>query len=58
MSEPAINPGILEKIRKAETPEEVEKIVGFANSTRPMPDQALRRINRAAVARKRELSKL
>lgn len=59
MPEPATNdPGILEQIRKAATPEEVERLVGFAGSTRPMADQALRLINRAAVARKKKLSKL
>jgi hypothetical protein len=56
MSE-ATNIGTIEKIRRAESPEEVARLVAHACGYQKLADDALRQINRAAVKRNRELSK-
>lgn len=56
MSEPA-KVGTIEKIRTAATPEEVARLLAHACGFRNVPDAVLRRINRAAVKRNKELSK-
>lgn len=56
MSETA-NIGTIEKIRRAQTPEEVARLVAHACGFQNVADQVLRRINRAAVKRNKELSR-
>jgi hypothetical protein len=52
-----INIGTVEKIRRAQSPEEVAKLVSHACGFQNVSDQVLRRINRAAVKRNKELSR-
>lgn len=56
MSEPA-NIGTIEKIRKAQTPEEVDRLVAHAIGTTRRNAEVLKRINDAAVKRNEELAK-
>lgn len=53
----AANTGTIERIRKATSREEVDKLVAHACGFQNIADAVLRRINRAAVKRNKELSK-
>lgn len=53
----AANIGTIEKIRLAQSPAEVAALVAHACGFQNIPDSVLRRINRAAVKRNKELSK-
>lgn len=49
--------GTIERIAQAQSPEEVAALVAHAVGFQNIPDAALRRINRAAVRRNKELSR-
>lgn len=50
-------PGIIERIQTAQSPEEVKQLVAHAVGFSLANQTTLRRINRAAVKRNKELSK-
>jgi hypothetical protein len=50
-------PGIIERIERAESAEEVKQLVAHAVGFTKANDMTLRRINRAAVKRNKELSR-
>lgn len=49
--------GVIERIKAAQSPEEVEKLAGHAVGFKKSNPKALMLINRAAVKRNEELSK-
>ncbi len=54
---PAKPLGIIDRIARAESPDEVAKLAGQAMSLTTASDRTLKRINRAAVKRNKELAR-
>ncbi len=50
-------PGTIERIRRAQSPDQVAELVAHAVGFKLANDATLRRINRAAVKRNKELSR-